>query len=1059
MVSSSVAHNLAEHFLTTNARTILEKRYLRKDTEGKFLETPDQLFLRVAEYVAQGSRNFGQSEEEIQNLTDVFYTLMAKGIFLPNSPTLVNAGTDKGCLSACFTRSPKDTMESIMEVAYDAAMIEKWGGGIGFSVGELRPKNDAISTTHGKALGAIETLKMYSYNASKITQGSFRLGAHMGLVPCLTGDTIISTLHGNVSIQALVGTRPYVYSVNNERVEVVQADKVFWSGKKKVVRVWLDNGNHIDCTPDHKFMLSNGEYKEARDLKTQDSLMAFHKKLNSSGKPRFHIFHTEGKIEKQYRVVARMKYGRELEHGDVIDHINNDSSDDSPENLQILNRHTHGKKTHQKDSPLPNMRGFRHSKETKELWNSQRVGQAAWNRGLTGDDYQKYYQNGFRNQHEFNQKVNKICLVCRQEFSVVYSKRDRKYCTKECQYIDWGKGNKPMSPTSKSNHKVFFVEDLNIEKDVYDISLPKYHNFVANEVFVHNCNHPEIFDFIHCKDTFEELQNFNISVQITDEFMECVKADSDWNLVNPKDGEVYKTVKARLLWNELCESAWKTGDPGLAFMDRVWETAPNPQLGKIIASNPCQEEWLEDKGNCCLGSINLSKFVNTNGEWDVVELDRVIRLAVTFLDNVIEVNQFPLESLREMNLKTRRIGLGVMGWADALIKLGIPYDSEEACDQAELIGSIIKNTAWEESSHLASIRGPYPEYENSALKSWGMPPVRNSSVVTIAPTGSISRIADTSSGIEPLYSIAWYSNILWEDQKGTSEKFVDCSSIIREEIEKRLSNPTSLQNVLRMLIEGDDIKAKHKELSDLDLSLFRTAFDVSPQDHVKMQAAWQKNTTNSVSKTINLPNNATIEDIKNVYMQAWESKCKGITIYRSGTREVEVLTTSSETKRKEIPFKKNDRPRTMTGTTVKYQTGHGVLYSTLNKNGVPTEVFSNLGKAGGCHTAYLESISRLISLALQSGVDYQDIIKQLEHITCCPVWDNGVQVKSPSDAIAKAMKECFSEKEGNYSTNGDSSSSDIAIFDGIQGCPDCSEKVIYSEGCVSCMSCGWSKCS
>ena len=386
---------------------------------------------------------------------------MASLKFLPNSPTLVNAGTGRGCLSACFVVSPEDGMESIMQVAHDAAMIEKWGGGIGFGLSKLRPRSDKISTTHGQACGPIAVMKLYSSVGATLTQGAFRLGAHMG---------------------------------------------------------------------------------QLRD------------------------------------------------------------------------------------------------------------------------------------------------------------------------------------------------------------------------------SHPDVQEFIHCKDDDDTLQNFNISVQITDGFMRAVEEDAEWPLINPRDelngegplNEVVATIPARELWEEIAESAWKTGDPGVAFIDRVWETAPNPQMGRIETSNPCGEEFLEDHGNCCLGSINLDKHVISpaeghvgNGDFDWNSLEETIRTSVRFLDDVIEVNEFPLPSLREVNLATRRIGLGVMGWADALVRLNIPYDSQEALDLAGKLGAFMNRMAWDESAKLAEERGPFPEYEQSALKERGLPPVRNSSVITIAPTGTISRIAGCSSGIEP----------------------------------------------------------------------------------------------------------------------------------------------------------------------------------------------------------------------------------------------------------------------------------------------------------------------
>ncbi|MEK6860897.1 MAG: adenosylcobalamin-dependent ribonucleoside-diphosphate reductase [Nanoarchaeota archaeon] len=729
--------------LDDNARTILEKRYLKKDKDGNVIETPEEMFWRVAEHVSAAEKT-----EDRSYWTNIFYQLLSTTKFLPNSPTLINAGVKKGSLSACFTISPEDTMESIMQVAYDAALVEKWGGGIGFGFSQLRPRGDSISTTHGQALGVIATMKMYSTIGASITQGAFRLGAHMG-------QLVVS--------------------------------------------------------------------------------------------------------------------------------------------------------------------------------------------------------------------------------------------------------------------------------------------------------HPEILDFIHCKDN-GELDNFNISVQITDDFMKSLEKGDDWGLINPHNGEVVTYVKAKHLWDELCNSAWKTGDPGVVFIDRVWETQPNPQLGKIQTSNPCGEENLENYGNCCLASIDLSKHLESDSI-DNKFLDNLavtIRVVVRFLDDVIEINEFPLSKLREMNLSTRRIGLGVMGWADLLVLLNIEYDSKEAFQLAETLGKFIKDVAWEESANLAKERGSFPEYENSALKINGMHPVRHSSVFTIAPTGSISRIAGCSSGIEPFFSLAWWSNILWTKGNETT-KLLDAPKSIRLSLIKSIGEAKTID----VLTEIANNPEKSEEILDsvgIDPKIFSTALRISPKSHVKMQAAWQKNVTNSISKTINFPKNSTVSNVSDVYKLAWKLGCKGITVYRAGSREKEVLVSensSKNTKEKTNKKERLNRPEAISGVTTKVNTGHGSLFATLNTNGHPFEVFSTLGKAGKCDSAYLEAISRLISLGLQTGISVEDITTQLNGITCCPTWHEGQKIHSVPDGIAYAMKEHF--LAGREENND--------ILSGIKkNCPECSSQLLHQSGCLICQDCGWSKC-
>ena len=776
--------------LSGNARVILEQRYLRKDSEGNAIETPEELFRRVARAVAQGESNGLESLWENR-----FYKLLTSTRFLPNSPTLVNAGTGRGCLSACFVVTPDDNMESIMEVAHDAAMIEKWGGGIGFGLSRLRPRNDMIKTTHGNACGPIAVMKLYSAVGATLTQGAFRLGAHMGQI------------------------------------------------------------------------------------------------------------------------------------------------------------------------------------------------------------------------------------------------RD---------------------------------------------------------------SHPDIREFVHCKDNDDALQNFNISVQITDAFMEAVEADAEWPLINPRDegkgptNSVVETISARELWNEIAESAWKTGDPGVVFIDRVWETAPNPQLGFIQTSNPCGEEFLENYGNCCLGSINLDIHVE-DGEFDWETLEETVRTSVRFLDDVININTFPLQRLRKVNLATRRIGLGVMGWADALVRMGLPYDSQEALDFADELGGFIQRIAWDESARLAEDRGPFPEYERSALKQRGLPPVRNSSIVTIAPTGTISRIAGCSSGIEPHFALAWWSNVLWKDHEGTSSRLLDAPASITESLRAHLGDDESARRVLEQIVDdpesAEDILREH----GLDPSVYRTSMAISPEAHVRMQAAWQKHVTNSVSKTINLPNSATVEEVREAYELAWKTGCKAVTVYRDGSKSMQVLETGSDAEHEDevvgtdgsAILAPRTRPISVKGVTDLVRTGHGNMYVniTFDDSGKPFEVFTTLGKAGGCDSANLEAVARLVSLALRSGIDPDEIVHHLEGITCCPAWDGGTLIRSAPDAMAHVLTNHLntaheaiagpSEEQtsaavqpglfpstrrtnGHAGSNGNGNGYNQAPL--AVRCPKCSGRLIPQEGCLNCLDCGYSKC-
>ncbi|MDE2688167.1 MAG: adenosylcobalamin-dependent ribonucleoside-diphosphate reductase [Chloroflexota bacterium] len=791
--------------LSENARIIMQQRYLMKGDDGKPVEDPDGLFHRVANAVAQG-----EEPGERPLWGGKFHDLMASLKFLPNSPTLVNAGTGgRGCLSACFVVSPDDNMNSIMQVASDAAMIEKWGGGIGFGFSRLRPRRDRIATTHGEACGPIAVMKLYSSVGATLTQGAFRLGAHMGQL---------------------------------------------------------------------------------------------------------------------------------------------------------------------------------------------------------------------------------------------------------------------------------------------------------------SITHPDVREFIHCKDNDDTLQNFNISVQITDDFMRAVNNDEDWSFYNPRDtgdgpvNEVADTVRARDLWREICESAWKTGDPGVVFIDRVWDTQPNPQMGDIQTSNPCGEEFLENYGNCCLGSINLDKHV-TAGGFDYDSLEDTVRTAVRFLDDVIEVNQFPMPKLREVNLATRRIGLGVMGWADALIRMGVPYDSPRALQLTEEVAGFMNKTAWDESARLAAERGPFPEYEDSALKTRGLPPVRNSSVITIAPTGTISRLADCSSGIEPHFANAWWSNVLWKGSDGAgeaAERLLDAPKSVWEALRERLDDEDQVRAVLEQLADAPADAERIFTENGIDPAHFRTSMLISPEAHVRMQAAWQKYVTNSVSKTINLPNSATIEDVEEAYYLAWQTECKAVTVYRDGSKSMQVLETGKDSDTaddavaEDANMDKNgflvprERPTAVLGITERVRTGHGTMYVTVNfdNDNKPFELFTAIGKAGGSEPAHLEGLSRMVTLCLRSGIDPNAIIYHLSGITSEPMWDNGVLIRSAEDGVAHVLKkhlngpnnpgESGAKSDGaaqlglfttpKFAESGAAYAPSAGQADAAQpsgdyqrmhlraDCATCPGRVIHQEGCLRCLDCGYTKC-
>ncbi len=745
--------------LTKNAEIVLKTRYLLGT------ETPADLFWRVARAIAEpepGATAPGQGRDY---WAQEFYDLMTSCRFVPNSPTLFNAGTGQGTLSACFVIPVEDTMESIMEAATTSAMIQKFGGGIGYAFSKLRSRGSHISTTHGKACGAVAVLKMLSALSDMITQGGKRHGANMGIL-------------------------------------------------------------HV--------------------------------------------------------------------------------------------------------------------------------------------------------------------------------------------------------------------------------------------------SHPEILDFIHLKDGNSEAQNFNVSVAITDDFMEAVEQDRPWDLVDPASGETADTVPARRIWDEIIDSAWKTGDPGLYFIDEANRGNPTPHLGSLDSTNPCGEVPLLGFEACNLGSINLAKFVS-DGEFDYAGLDEVTRKATRFLDNVVTVNSFPIQAVTDAVEKTRKIGLGVMGWHDALIKMGVPYDSPRALQIADRVMGRINRVARDASIELAKERGAYPECREAT-------PVRNSTRTCIAPTGSISVIAGASSGIEPIFAVAYVKNVLDGKQlREVNPYFVEMAharGFYSEELMDEVARAGSVQDINAV---PDDVKA-----------LFKTSLEIDYQAHVNTQAAYQKHTDLAVSKTINMPNDASRDNVEQAYLTAHRSGCNGITIYRDGSKPTQVL---------EVPMRRAEgegspaasvvtpraRPHEMTGVTERIRTGHGNMFVTVNfgEDDRPFELFSTLGKAGGCESASLEAISRLVSMALRAGIDAMTIVEQLRGITCVPAWDQGVLVGSPPDAVAKALERHARGASASHGpgtvgaqlkldttayaqphpagTNGNGASASHGHGAGVR-CPDCNTTLVFQEGCLACLSCGWNRC-
>jgi ribonucleoside-diphosphate reductase alpha chain len=573
-----------------------------------------------------------------------------------------------------------------------------------------------------------------------------------------------------------------------------------------------------------------------------------------------------------------------------------------------------------------------------------------------------------------------------------------------------------------------------------------------------NIDHPDILKFIHAKDDPEVLTNFNLSVAVTDDFMRAVKEGREYSLINPHNGEVAGKENAGEVFDKIVAMTWKTGDPGVVFIDRINEKNPTPQLGRIESTNPCGEQPLLPYESCNLGSVNLARMLKeTDGcfEVDYARLAETVKVAVRFLDNVIDVNKFPIDEIAEMTRKTRKIGLGIMGFADMLLTLGISYNSEAALRVAEDVMAVVNDEAHKASAALAAERGTFPAFTGSIYDVPGGMAVRNASCTTIAPTGTLSLIAGCSSGIEPLFALSYTRNILDGAQlvevNPHFEKVAREGGFYSPEMIKELAGGGHLESM-----EGVPEAVKE---------LFVTAHNISPQWHVRMQAAFQRHTDNAVSKTVNFPREATQEDVAEVYNLAYREGLKGITIYRDGSKEAQPLQTGKSAAIKEAPasaLSPRKRAKRTTGITERVTTGCGYIYVTVNSDerGI-CEVFSFLGKTGGCATAQLEATCRLISLALRSGIEATALVKQLRGIRCPSLaWEGGKAVLSCADAIASVLERHMNGDEVDGGNGGGAKVAvDYGLVKNIAGqCPDCTSILVYQEGCFICPGCGYTKC-
>jgi ribonucleoside-diphosphate reductase alpha chain len=586
-------------------------------------------------------------------------------------------------------------------------------------------------------------------------------------------------------------------------------------------------------------------------------------------------------------------------------------------------------------------------------------------------------------------------------------------------------------------------------------------------------DHPDVLEFIECKND-GGITNFNISVAITDPFMDALRRDDYYDLVDPHSFEVTNRLRARDVWDTIVDSAWRTGDPGVVFIDRINASRanPTPEVGMIEATNPCGEQPLLPNEACNLGSLNVARFLVERGgvkEIDWPEMERVSRLAARFLDDVIEVNPYPLPEIDEMVKANRRIGLGIMGWADLLFELNIPYDSQEAVDLADRLWNFVERASHQESQELATVRGPFPNWSRSIYSDG--PPMRNSTVTTIAPTGTISIIADASSGIEPIFALAFQHKVDDRTLTFVNPNFVEAAKrrgIYSQELEDRIAAQGTVHSV-----EGvpEDLQR-----------VYVTAHEVASEWHVRMQGAFQKHTDNGVSKTINLPNEATRDDVEHAYDLAWNLGCMGITVFRDGSKDVQVLNVGVDDKKAapavddrstQAPLPGmasiKPRPRTVGGHTHRVETPVGTAYVTVNmdESGEPLEAFVNIGSSGSDVMAFAEALGRLISLVLRvpspltQREKIQQVVDQLSGIGGSRSVGFGInRVLSLPDALAQVLNTYATDLEASMEST--PVLADLPMLSPTVKadlCPSCGwATFVHEEGCKKCHFCGHSEC-
>ena len=1023
--------------MTANAKVVLERRYLKKDDNGKPVETTRGLFERVSRAIASAEKAYGKSDSEVDKVAERFYDMMARLEFMPNSPTLMNAGRELGQLSACFVLPVGDSMEEIFDAIKYTALIHKC----------LVPETLVMTDMGCKVLGDI----------------------HKGTwVETHEGMDLVESAHVNGVQEVFTVRTKEGYSITGTALHRIlvrsQDDDLVWRkigqlrpGDMLVMKLggWL-GGSETEVRHEMREFIDSGP--DDRLIRADEmALCTFLRKT----------FTDHGWISSDGAIVLDAR------------------SSKLASSLQTMLFYL-GIPTVRNESQLvvctrSGFMTFREKVGFDSVLLARRLESASLERMCAELDAADLLHEEPNDEGFYIVTVAEVVSAGRRGVVDLTIPQRHAYLANGFVSHNSGGGTgfsfsrlRPANDTVKStagvsSGPISFMEVFNAATE----TIKQGGTRRGANMGILKVDHPDILEFITSKKDSAKLTNFNISVALTDKFMEALQAGEDYELVNPHSGKLVEKLSARKVFDLIVNMAWRNGEPGIIFLDRINRDNPTPSVGDIESTNPCGEQPLLPFESCNLGSINLARMLTSKDGRVAVDWSRfaeTIRWSVRFLDNVIDMNRYPLPQIGEMTRANRKIGLGVMGFADMLLRLGISYDSEEALRLGAKIMEFLNDEAHKASVALAGERGSFPNFPGSILAK-KHEKLRNATVTTIAPTGTISIISGASSGIEPIFAVAYVRNVMDKD-------ILPEVNPIFEEVARERGFYS--EDLMKEIAAKGTLKETRTVPEDVR-KLFVTALDISPEWHIRMQAAFQDHTDNAVSKTVNFPRDATPKDVETVYLLAYELGCKGVTVYRYGSREDQVLSVGEDAsggaeaelaeKREEAAKLPRARPYVTKGTTQRLETGCGHLYITINEDerGL-CEVFTQMGKSGGCTASQAEAVGRLISLALRSGIEPEAIVKQLKGIRCpSPLWQPGGMVLSCSDAVGKALERFVKERgtlevvsslpgEAAAEKGGVSKQNTVDKGDVCPECPECGSMVEYVEGCVVCRTCGFSKC-